>query len=96
MVSILGHRWCAVALDEAHEMCINKDLKAEVAHPTKQKKTLFFNYRIKSYKNIVKELFPKRINRPPSNAILTQTCQNEENIKQMRSLTGPVLEVIIY
>ena len=92
-VSITGQRWCAVALDEAHEMCINKDLKAAVTRPTKsylQKTTLFFNYRIKAYKNIIHELFPDReIKQSTSNTIIDstpQTCQSEENIKQMCSL----------
>lgn len=89
-VSITGQRWCAVALDEAHEMCINKDLKAAVIRPTKsylQKTTLFFNYRIKAYKNIIHELFPERdIKQTTSNTIIDsspQTCHSEENIKQM-------------
>lgn len=34
-VSITGGKGHAIALDEAHEMCINKDLKMAIAHPTK-------------------------------------------------------------
>ena len=33
-VSKTGEKWHAVALDEAHEMCFNKDLKAAIVHLT--------------------------------------------------------------
>jgi len=63
-VSVTGQRWCTVALDEAHEICINKDLKAAVIHPTKSyiptENITLFNYCIKAYKNIIHELFPER------------------------------------
>ena len=93
-VSIIlsGHRWHSVALDEAHEMSINKDLKAAVTNPTKsnlQKKTLFFNYCIKSYENVIKELFPERINQPPVNAKLTK-------VKKTSTRCIHSLEITIY
>ena len=92
-VSMSGRRRCTIALDEAHEMCINKDLKAAVTHPTKsnlQKQNIIFNYHIKAHKNIIHELFPERkSNQPPSNAILDSTpqiYQSKGNVKQMCSL----------
>ena len=35
-VNILGRKGHAVALDEAHEMCINKDMKYPVVRPSKE------------------------------------------------------------
>ena len=92
-MSIGGHRWHTVAFDEAHEMCINRDLKAAVVRPTKaylQKTTLFFNnYRIKAYKKLISQMFPKRFSQcTNSRTILDSTSQayhQEENIQQMCS-----------
>ena len=73
-------------------MCINRYLKAAVVHPTTlylQKTTLFFNYRIKAYKNLLRELFPERFIKPaePNTVVNSskQAARQEENIVCMCS-----------
>ena len=84
----LGH---AVALDEAHEMCVNRDMKMAIVRLTLSylKKTMFyFPYRIKAHKQLISQLFPES----------TKTCNStlfdnsasikqwDQNVIKMRSL----------
>ena len=84
----IGH---AVALDECHEMCINKDLKMAVARPSTaylKKTTFFFSYRIKSHKQFTSQLFPSPA-LPASQTIWDSTSYTkrwEENVLQIRLL----------
>jgi hypothetical protein len=86
----IGH---AIALDEAHEMCVNRDIKMEVIRPTQTylRKTLhFFSYRIKAHKNLIAELFPPSTQLThDANALTDNQSINkkwEDNISAMRSL----------
>lgn len=36
-VRLSGSEWHGIAIDECHEMCINKDAKLAVAHPSKHR-----------------------------------------------------------
>ena len=101
-VSITGRRWHSVAFCEAHEMCINKDLKAAVTHPSQrylQKTSLFFNYCIKAFKHLMQELFPekfKEFTNPNTIIDATPYAQHcEENIKEMCALISSKKLVIV-
>ena len=64
-VSIRGYKGHSVALDEAHEMCINRDMKAAIVRPSKAyllKTSLFLRYRIAAHKNLLQQLFPTASN----------------------------------
>ena len=54
-VNVMGRKFYAVAFDEVHEMCINKDTKSSVTHPTHAyllKTSLFLNCRIKAFQEL--------------------------------------------
>ena len=92
-VNVTGRRFHAVAFDEAHEMCINKDMKGAVTHPTQaylQKTSLFFNCRIKAFKNLMHILFPEKFKGSEHhiNIIDDTPCTQhwEENIQTMCGL----------
>ena len=90
-VSIRGHPWRSVGIDEAHEMCINKDMKSAIVRPTKaylQKTLLFYNYRIVAYKYLYKQLFPEPLTSTvkPSQLIFDDSIETKkkmENVLQM-------------
>ena len=55
--------WHGVALDECHEMKINKDAKLAVVHPSKHKMEFLSNYmsfRAACVDNLAKQIFPER------------------------------------
>jgi hypothetical protein len=57
-----GHYMHYAALDEAHEMCINREGKASIVRPTKDNLSRliqFFPYRSKAMKNLKEQLHLK-------------------------------------
>ena len=59
-VSISGGIGHCVALDESHEMCINKEMKEAVVRPTTaylQKASLFLRHRIATHKALLHQIF---------------------------------------
>ena len=86
----IGH---AVALDEAHEMGINKDMKMAVKRPTQtyiKKMTHFFSYRIRAQQQMQSQLFPTPPKPTPQDPATLDnratTNKWDENVKRLRSL----------
>ena len=59
VVSIKGRQWHSVAIDEAHEMMINKDLKSAIVRPNKEimdRLSLYLGHRVKLLRNLQNHL----------------------------------------
>ena len=67
VLSITGNTLHSVALDECHEMLINKHVKQSIVRPTKDyisRITQYIPYRVKSAENFKSQIFP--IKKPPT------------------------------
>lgn len=81
-VRLTATNWHAVALDECHKMCINKDAKLAIVRPSPQHMEHLSNYlpfRAKCLNNLKDQLFPSSISRqlsfhtgPPARTLLQQ------------------------
>ena len=62
-VSIRGRPGHSVGIDEAHEMCVNKDCKEYITRPSDDymnRTAAFLSVRAKAIKNLETQLFPER------------------------------------
>ena len=79
-----------VALDECHEMKINKDAKLAVIHPSKYKMGFLSHYigfRSQCVRNLQKELFPETENITHSpHSPTARDHKREENVRKMTKL----------
>ena len=79
-VSILGRQCHSIAIDEAHEMCINREYKVFVTRPSADyinRIALFLPIRAKAMKNAEKELFPERKNKIINEITTIQSTESE-------------------
>ena len=62
VVSCKGRAWHSIAVDEAHEMCINKSCKTSIVHPTQDyihRIANYIPYRNKCLENLQEQLLPE-------------------------------------
>ena len=67
VLSITGNTLHSVALDECHEMLINKHVKQSIVRPTKDyisRITQYIPYRMKSAENFKSQIFPVKKSGP--------------------------------
>jgi len=96
VVSIKNRPGHSVALDECHEMRINKDMNSAIVRPTKpylQKTLHFFSYRVAAYKNMLAQLFPESEIPPQKPSQLLFDLTNEAK-KGRRTFNGCSLKFL--
>ena len=87
-VRLSESEWHGVAIDECHEMRINKDAKMAVVHPSKHRMEFLSNYmcfRSACVESLKKQIFPETVmNRQPFSHTLTSTDKKREvNVERM-------------
>ena len=78
-VSIRGRPGHSVGIDEAHEMCLNKDCKEYITRTSDDYikcMAAFLSVRAKAIKNLETQLFPERDVMSVSNPLLLSTPRN--------------------
>ena len=92
-VSLLGRPCHSIGIDEAHEMCINKDCKQYITKPSEDyinRTALFLPVRAEALKNLEKEVFPDKKEEPQIPIDIFSTNEPdafEENVRnQLKKL----------
>lgn len=101
VVNISGRPWHSIGIDEAHEMCINKQCKTSIVKPTEDyinRVAKYITYRTKALQAFTKQLLPERNKKAIESTTIFTTNPNdnksEQNIRsQMCALeTNSLLE----
>lgn len=82
-VSIKGRPCHSIGIDEAHEMCINRECKEYVTRPSGEnmvRTAIFLPIRAKAIKNLEGQLFPEQ-NKKHSSVIKTIHATDRESVK---------------
>ena len=78
--------WCGVALDECHEMKINKDAKLAVIRPAPERMTSIANYlpfRAQSVNNLLAQILPQTKKNTTCYTVTTRDRATTEHVKTM-------------
>ena len=85
VVSVSGRPWHSIAIDESHEMLINKDCKTSIIHPLPDyinRIAQHIPYRSKAIKNLQNELFPTRMQKKNNITAPFSTKPNDMKCEQ--------------
>ena len=86
VVSVTGRPWHSVAIDESHEMLINKDCKTSIIHPIPDyinKIAQHLPYRSKAIKNLRSQLLPQERKRKTISPLHTLQNQTIPSVNKM-------------
>ena len=93
-VSLSGRPGHSVAIDEAHEMAINKHIKTSIVRPSPEYINRVVNYlphRAKSLQNLDTQLFPEKEKKTSESSILTTKLPPQKiarNIQEQKKAIG--------
>ena len=93
-VSILGRPGHSVGIDEAHEMCVNKDCKEFITRPSGDyinRVARFLPVRAKAMKNFEAQLFPERSSKKKSHSIHS-IYTNDTSAKKLQANINKQIE----
>ena len=93
-VSITGRAGHSVGIDEAHEMCINKECKEYITKPSAdyiQRTATFLPVRAKAMKNIESQIFPDH--KPKATGITTIKASDSESKKLEMNVQAQVAKI---
>lgn len=91
VVSIKGRTWHSVAVDEAHEMLINKACKMSIVRPTPDyvnRIAQYLPYRTTALENLSNQLFPEE-NKPHTEAVYPLS-KKPDDIKREHNIVSQV------
>ncbi len=94
VVSISGKNWHSVAIDEAHEMLINKECKTSITRPTPDyisRLAHYLPYRSKAVENARTQLFPET---KPKESIISSPFSSDSNTKKFEQNVLAILDTI--
>ena len=85
-VSLLGRPGHSIGVDEAHEMCVNRECKEYISHPSAEninRISLFLPVRSQAMKNLDQQIFPER--KKETNEAITSVLATDPESKKLES-----------
>ena len=98
-MSITGRCWHSVAVDEAHKMLVNKDLKQAIVRPSKEYLTqmaTFFSYRSQALHNLQEQLFPECQVHPHTPTLVSSRPEEKKYLDITEAMRSKIEQISLF